>query len=174
MNLTKMLEGKSLKILNYFIDRPSREVTRGQVAKDIGLAKATAVKYFDLLVKKGILVEKEIGRNKLLKLNNDSILVRELKRLFILQQFDGFRIKNAEAYLFGSSARGEYLESSDIDLLIIGKVHRNEIIEKIEKIEKKIKRKINVQIFTPQDWSMMAKKDPAFYERVEKDKIKLS
>lgn len=38
---------------------------------------------------------------------------------------------------------------------------------------KKINKGIRVKIFSKQEWSLMAKKDPAFYERVEKDKVKL-
>ena len=43
------------------------------------------------------------------------------------------------------------------------------IIDKIKKLDNKIK----VGFFTPIKWSQMIREDPAFYERVEKDKIEV-
>ena len=80
---------------------------------------------------------------------------------------------NVNVYLYGSAARGEDVESSDIDLLLIGKLDKSTIVKELNKISKKIKKEIKFQIFSRQEWSLMARNDPAFYERVEKDKVKL-
>ena len=81
--------------------------------------------------------------------------------------------ENSEVYLYGSCARGDYSTDSDMDLLIIGKARRTEIIRDMESLERKMGRKISFNIFTDLEWSKMAKQDKAFYERVEKDKVRL-
>jgi len=72
-----------------------------------------------------------------------------------------------EIYLYGSEARGEGLEDSDLDILVIGR--ERAVINKIEAIDKRVK----VSFFTPLEWAKIARDDPAFYERVERDKIRL-
>jgi len=64
------------------------------------------------------------------------------------------------------------LEDSDIDLLVLGK-RSSEVIDALDKLGKKIDRKIKPTFYTELEWSQCARKDYAFYERVEKDKIRL-
>lgn len=78
-----------------------------------------------------------------------------------------------EIYLYGSCARGEERKDSDIDLLFIGKIKREKIINTIEKFSEKIGKSINFRIFSQIEWSMLQKKDKPFFERVEKDKIQI-
>jgi predicted nucleotidyltransferase len=83
------------------------------------------------------------------------------------------KTKNIEIYLYGSCARGENIGDSDIDLLIIGKIKRKDIVDDIERFSKKLGKDINFKIFSDIEWAMMLKKDKAYYNRVEKDKIRL-
>ncbi|MEW6222409.1 MAG: nucleotidyltransferase domain-containing protein [Candidatus Hadarchaeota archaeon] len=72
-----------------------------------------------------------------------------------------------EIYLYGSAARGEGFEDSDLDILVVGR--ERDVISEIGKIDKRIK----VSFFTPLEWAKVAREDPAFYERVLQDKIRL-
>ena len=81
-------------------------------------------------------------------------------------------IEGAEVYLFGSAARGEDTTDSDYDVLVIGKIPKQVLHDHISRL--KSKRQVKPVVFTPLEWSAMRTKDPAFYERVEKDKVKLS
>src|SRR3989344_5491615 len=82
------------------------------------------------------------------------------------------KIKNKiKISLYGSCASGEDSKESDIDLLIIGNIKRHDIIDEINRLSKKLNKKITIQIFNELEWANMEKKDKAFYERVEKDKI---
>ena len=66
----------------------------------------------------------------------------------------------------------QYFKDLDIDFqkqkkqIIIGNKKRNEVIDYIEKISKKIGKSINILIFSELEWSMMAKRDKPFFERV--------
>jgi len=165
---------KILTILHFFIMNPSIEISQTELIKKTKIAKATAVKWLDFLVKNSLLNYKKIGVTNLYRLNNENLIIKQLKIINTLTQLEDLnKLKNLEIYLYGSSARGEDIEKSDIDLLVIGNIKRNEIINSIDNLSKKISKKITFNIFSNIEWSMMQKKDRAYYERVEKDKIRL-
>ncbi len=168
---------KLLSLLIFFIRRPTMKAHQQDIKKEIKIAKATLIKWLNLLAKQGFIEFAEYGRTKIYSLKRENIIIKRLKVLDNLLLLSGIRETakkhDSSAYLFGSAARGEDAEDSDIDILLIGKVNREDIIRDINRISEKIKRNINVQIFSPMEWSQMAKKDKAFYERVEKDKVEL-
>jgi len=168
---------KIMDILSFFIRNPTKEFSQIELIKKTKIAKATLVKWLKLLVDENILHLKRIGVTNLYSLNNENMIIKQLKILFTLSDLGQLKQLSkkyeSELYIFGSSSRGENVEQSDIDLLIIGKPDKNNLLGEIKKISEKIKREINPQIFSNQEWAMMARKDPSFYERVEKDKVKL-
>jgi len=165
------------KILFFFLRRPSLQITQLELIKKVKLAKGTVIKWLDFLAEKEILKFVKFGRSKVYSLNKENTTVKNLKKIDNLSLIENIKktIKeyNLKAYLYGSAARGEDVEESDIDIIIIGRVKKEDIISEINKISEKIGRNIRIEVFTEQSWSEMARKDPAFYERVEKDKIKL-
>ncbi|MCK4521534.1 MAG: nucleotidyltransferase domain-containing protein [Nanoarchaeota archaeon] len=167
---------KIVNILSFFIKNSSAEISQTDLIKKTKIAKATAVKWMNFLVKNDFLNYKKVGVTNLYRLNNGNLIIKQLKiinTITQLQELNKLKDKNIEIYLYGSSSRGEDTEKSDIDILIIGGVKRNEIINLIDNISKKINKKISFNIFKNIEWSMMQKKDKAYYERVEKDKVRL-
>ena len=166
----------AMKVVFYLILHPSKELSQKDLIDGAGLSKATMAKNIPFLKKKEIVSVKKIGVTNLVRLNNENVLVKEIKRIKIISELGDLgrlKEKNLELYLYGSCARGEYVEESDVDLLIIGCINREDIINIVQGISKKIRRNISFKIFSSMEWARLSKKDPAFYERVEKDKIRL-
>jgi len=65
-----------------------------------------------------------------------------------LEKFNGI----SHAFIYGSFAKGEEKEDSDIDLLIIGEVNEDKLIEVISKLERRLQREINYAIFGKEDF----------------------
>ena len=174
MNLVNLGRRDLMMILNHFLDNP-KEISQTNLLKKTKLSKATVIKWVSFLEKEKFLNARRIGNTKLLELTDGPITkqFKILNALFKLRGIEKLRDKNVEIYLYGSAARGETHEESDIDILIIGNIKRNEIIDIIDIIQKKNNIKINFQIFTHIEWSKMLKNDKAYFERVEKDKIRL-
>lgn len=168
---------KLLQLLLFLIDNPSQEQTYTEIRKKTKLSKATLTKWLGFLEAKRFVFMRPIGTNKLYKINSDNSFLKQFKILFTLLSLASIakiaQKHDVGAYLFGSMARGEDTEKSDIDLLIIGKIKKEEIILEIQLCTKKLQKEVRLQIFTSLEWSKLAEKDPAFYERVEKDKIRL-
>jgi len=66
----------------------------------------------------------------------------------ILEKFNSI----SQAFIYGSFAKGEEKEGSDIDLLIIGEVNEDKLIEVISKLERKLQREINYTIYRKEDF----------------------
>ncbi|MEW6685625.1 MAG: nucleotidyltransferase domain-containing protein [Candidatus Edwardsbacteria bacterium] len=73
---------------------------------------------------------------------------------------------HAEIYLFGSFARGEIHEGSDIDLIIVGDF-KGRIFERIEEVLKLTDLPIEPLVYTPKEFQRM-KKTSIFLKEVIK------
>ncbi|MGQ9469497.1 MAG: nucleotidyltransferase domain-containing protein [Nitrososphaerales archaeon] len=60
------------------------------------------------------------------------------------------------ALLYGSFASGEETESSDIDLLLVGKVNEEEVLKVVSKVEKEVGREINYILWSDEELSNRA------------------
>lgn len=125
----------------------------------------------------GFLLKEKKGKMNFYKLDRENSLVKHFKIIFTLDSFlvrEIKKIEGVEIFLYGSFARGENVEESDFDILLISvREKQTRIISTLRNIGEKHGRNIRVVGFTRDEWIEMKKKDPAFYERVEKDKIRL-
>lgn len=141
-----------------------------EIEKMTKLAKLSVLKWTKDLGKNGILSKKNMGRSGIYSLNNSNPSAKLLK-IFYNVDYISSKISTISAeggvFLFGSFARGDNTENSDIDLLAVGK--NRDVIKKLKSMDSRIK----VSFFTPIEWSMAARKDKAFFDNVEKDKIRL-
>ncbi|MGM5483241.1 MAG: nucleotidyltransferase domain-containing protein [Nanobdellota archaeon] len=162
-------------IIKFFLDNPDIEISQIELLRKVRVAKGTGIKCLKKLVEYGMVGYKKLGVMHLYYLENEKPFVKQMKvlnNLLKLQELNSLK-EDVEIFLYGSCARGEEGKDSDIDLLIIGNIRRHKIINTIEKLSKKIGKSLNFRIFTQIEWSMLQKKDKPFYERVEKDKIRV-
>ncbi|MBL7198305.1 MAG: nucleotidyltransferase domain-containing protein [Candidatus Omnitrophica bacterium] len=79
-------------------------------------------------------------------------------------------IKIEAAFIYGSYAKNTDSAKSDIDLFIIGDPDENKLIEKINKLEKELKREINYNIYSKSDFEKKKKQKDAFIKDVLESK----
>jgi predicted nucleotidyltransferase len=123
--VTSSLDGPVLAALA----AAGRPLTVGQVAKEaargseIGIRRTLA-----RLVEQGIVRAETMGRNQVHELNRDHVAAAVAEALAGLRnelwsrmraELDGWRPRPLYACVFGSAARGDGDESSDIDLLLV-------------------------------------------------------
>lgn len=174
VKLSELLGKKStLLLLEYFTANPTKKSYLAKLAKEIKLSKVSIINALRSLKNSKFLLEERVGRTTLYSLNNGNPVARSLKILFtvsrILEYFKSFEGFGGEIYLYGSAARGENDEKSDIDILAIAD-KKGEIKPLIRKIEDE---GINILFLTQFEYSELYRKDRALYERMEKDKIRL-
>jgi|SRR5208283_2888793 len=171
VQIFELLEKKSTSIvLRYFLEHPSEETYAAQLGKKLKIARKSLFDALAVLQKSQLIELKMIGRTKQYFLKRDDVRVRQLKILYtisnLLPMLNG--LEGVEVYLYGSAARGEDTEKSDIDLLFIGQRPKGELLEKIQNEEN-----IKPIFLTFLEYSSLARKDKPFYERIEKDRIRL-
>lgn len=158
-------------ILGLFLMRPSAEMTVSHVIDKTKLAKAGAIRWAREMEKHGILISKIYGKSRLYMLNRSNPCAKLLVALhnidYVMSLVRKIEAHGAEIFLYGSFARGENEEDSDIDILVVGK--NREIIGRLKSLDDRVK----VSFYTPVEWSLSSRKNKAFYENVERDKIRL-
>jgi predicted nucleotidyltransferase len=159
----------AMALLDVFLSYPSEDFYAAEAGKAARVSKSSAVTWLAKLLAAGLLKGNPRGRMKLYILNGEHPVVKQLKTLrtmdWLYEKLKRAKV-SGEVYLFGSAARGEDDEKSDFDLLLISK-------KREEAATLKFDPRIRTVVFTQLEWEQMAKKDPAFFERVEKDKIKV-
>ncbi len=108
--------------MNFFLENPQKQVGLRELAKILRISPSTTKQYIDSFTKEELVIDKNIRNNKIVVLNNKNLIVKELKRLYILDKFKQLNIEKIidnPFYLYGSFSTGEYHKDSDIDLFVI-------------------------------------------------------
>jgi len=166
------------KVLHYFFNHPYDEIYLRELAKKANVSVFSAKKAIDELIKEKILIEIKRGKMRYVKANTSNLFFRHLKIAFSIKKIEEsglieYLIKNVPAIhsiiLFGSMARGEDDENSDVDLLVIGQRKKLDL----SKFEKKVGREIRAIIMRWGEWRIKAKEDKAFYIEITTNGIVL-
>ncbi|MDD3819189.1 MAG: nucleotidyltransferase domain-containing protein [Actinomycetota bacterium] len=106
----------------------------------------------------GLFLREDRGNQVYYYLNKSFPLFDELKSIIFKTSGVTQLLRNAlaslkdkdigYAFIYGSFAKKEEREDSNIDLLIIGEVNEDEMIKKINKLEKRLQREINYSIYS--------------------------
>jgi len=169
MKLTKNCE----KIIIFLGDYPKRKFFSKEIAEKLNISLGGTHNALKYLVKEKIIEIEQRGNMKFYQIDDENALVKQLKTALIIERLlplvDSIKENCKEIVLFGSAARGEQTENSDVDLFIL--THNPEDIKKgIVKYKEKIV--ISPVIKTPNQWGEMEIKEPEFYNEV-KQGIKL-
>ncbi|MBI3334379.1 nucleotidyltransferase domain-containing protein [Candidatus Pacearchaeota archaeon] len=163
-----MEERLFLKTIKYFLEKPYEETYLRELAKKLKISPFAAKKYASILLKENLITEERKGNLRYFKASTNNLFYKHLKiSLNIKRILDsgliGFIQDNIVAtssiILFGSVAKGEDNEKSDIDILIIGKDHNINFRD----FEKRLGRTINTHIMMWNEWKKDYKSNRAFY-----------
>lgn len=139
------------RIKEYFFVNPTAKLRVRQIEREIKVPLPSAIRYAKELEKQGILKSTIIAGVKLYSADRTSKTFLIEKKLFNIKSLYGsglvnFIIKecnNATIVVFGSYARGEDVEDSDIDLYI--ETSQKQI--DLKRFENELKRKIQIFIY---------------------------
>ncbi|MDI6903502.1 MAG: nucleotidyltransferase domain-containing protein [Methanocellales archaeon] len=165
--LEKLLTSKTrVKILELLILNADSEFYLRETAKRVGISPAYVKKELENLQELNLILQRKRGNMILFKINKNSPIFEELKSIFLKTESLGeFIRKNLRklgeikhALIYGSFAKGRESKESDIDLLVIGSVREEELIEVIREVEGKTGREINYIIWSGNEFREKANK----------------
>jgi DNA-binding transcriptional ArsR family regulator len=141
------------------------ELSVTDLAKRAGLAYPTVHREVARLVDAGILTERQVGRTRLIRANDESPLVGPLREILtvatgpvvVLAEELG-RIDGIEsAFLYGSFAARMLGDAGpaphDIDVMVLGEPDVDAVYEACTRVEAAVHRPVNPTILTPEEFA---------------------
>ena len=166
------------KVLLFLASHPYKEYYLREIAKNCSTVPSNAKRALDDLHKSSLITRVKKANLALFKANLNSITLKQIKICYALNDLvESGLVENVKQQLdatsimlFGSVAKGEDDENSDIDILVISKKPAK---LDLSNFEKKLGKRINLITFTFIEWQKKAKEDKPFYENVTLDGITL-
>jgi len=148
------------KILMRFFADESRKFYINEMARLVGTTQGTCRRELNKLADTGLLQSASEGNLQYYSINKRYPLHREFKAIIqktigieanirsALQSIEGICF----AFIFGSYAKGQFGQESDIDVVVIGQVKEQSLIQAFKEITKITGREINYHIYTEKEF----------------------
>lgn len=153
MHKMQHITEQELDILGYFYEERKGYVR--QVKKSVGLSEHTLLKYLSSLEKRKMVRSRKEGNMKMYEVNPKNELVKVFFSYFDVERLEALEYKRRKAvklfmesvtsmkmpywaFLFGSTAKGDYTAKSDIDIILIFDSINKHLIKKVEDCKKNI------------------------------------
>lgn len=167
------------KLIAYYFNHPGVELYLRELARAIDEDPANLLRELNMLKKSGVFSSVFRGKQRYFKLNKNYLFYNELKNITAKTVGAENEIKKSIGkvkgiklcFIYGSYANGREKADSDIDLLIVGdKIDTDLLVEKINKLEKKIGREINYRLFSIKDFQKALRGKNSFILNIIKKK----
>lgn len=168
MDIFQLTKSKTReKILQLFFSDPEKKYYLRELERLLKVTVGNIRRELIILEKTGLFKHEANGREVYYFLNKQASFFEDIKNLIsktigaegaLKKELSGIRgIKRA--FIFGSFAKKNELPASDIDLMVIGKVDENLLIDKISQLEKFLRREINYHLIDEDEWQKKRQSD---------------
>ncbi|MCK4463221.1 MAG: nucleotidyltransferase domain-containing protein [Candidatus Omnitrophica bacterium] len=179
MDITKIFKSKARQaIFRLYFTNPDKGFYLRELERELEIPVSMLRKELIALEKKGLFSSSKQGNLLYYNLNKEFPIYNELK--IIVFKTIGIQaalskillpLKGIEAaFIYGSYAKNADNAKSDIDLFIIGNPDEDALVEKINNLEKNLKREINYSIYSRNDFEKKKNQKDSFIEDVLKNK----
>lgn len=167
------------KLLDIFLNIPNARFYIRELERRINEEAKNTSRELQNLEILGLLISEKQGNQKYYSVNKDFFLYPELKGIIFkttgvlaLLKETLSKLKGIEAaFIYGSYATGKETESSDVDLIIIGKPYLTKLNEAISGLEEKLNREINYMCFDREEYEKRKKTKDAFILEILSEEI---
>jgi predicted nucleotidyltransferase len=164
------LKNSQGELLNLFFRDPEREFYLSEIGKTLNKPASYYQRYLDEYVTTGILLDERKGNLRFFHLNKKFPIYQELKSIISKTIGVEYQLNNLIkllselkcAFIFGSIAKHKENASSDIDLILIGPVNQDILINEIVRLELELGRDINYHIYEGNEVVEKIKKGNSF------------
>jgi predicted nucleotidyltransferase len=178
MDISKIFKSKTRKeLFRLYFTNPDDEYYLRELERVLNIPVSMIRKELNRLEEDGIFLSRKKGNTIYYLLNKSYPLFDELKSIVsktigvqgLLKEILN-RMKGIEfAFVYGSFAKHEETAKSDIDLFIVGKLDEARLLREINKLEGKLKRKINYSIFRGDEFKQKVEGKDSFIMDLHKN-----
>jgi len=166
------------ELLTLYFSNPNKKYYLRELERILNFSVGNIRRELIKLESTGLFLSESKGNLVYYCLNKSYPLFKELKSIIFKTSGASKMLQNIlvkfkdidRAFIYGSFAKGEEREDSDIDLLIIGEVNEDKLIEEIGKLERKLQREINYAIYEKEDFKKKKKEGNSFILDILKGK----
>ena len=167
-------------LLSTFFNNPESEYYTRQLASVLGISVGTIHREVKQLVSCGMFNVKNVGNIKLYSLNKQSPIYEEIKQIIYKTEGAIKLVRDAisdtegvkAAFIYGSFAKGDERQDSDIDVFVIGDgIDENKLVVNISALEKKLFKEINYTCYTEAEYKKEKNKNSFIIEIMKGKKI---
>ncbi|WP_445150542.1 nucleotidyltransferase domain-containing protein [Baekduia sp. Peel2402] len=169
-----------LQLLALLLLQPGREWTLQELAEAVGAPVSSVHRELDRAIAMGIVERDDTSRPHLYEAAVESPLTSPVTRMLALTVGVEPRLREALAdlpidlaLLHGSWVTGPLRPSSDIDLLVVGKVDLQTLRRRTRPIAKQAGRRIDIALFTSEEFRKMARERASFARHLTEDETTL-
>ena len=149
-------------VLSILYGRVGKSFYLRQLARLADIALGPVQREIRQLVEAGLVSKKTIGTQTLYSANRESPVFREIKGLVtktvgmhdvLVEALSPLRDEINLAFVYGSIARSREREHSDVDVMVVGNVDFDVIVEKLRDAEETLNREINPTVYSIREFS---------------------
>ena len=151
-------------LLTWLYLRPGEEFTLSDLSRRLGVSGGSLHAEVERLVAAGLIIDRRVGRNRMIQANTATRTVRALTELLTVTY--GPQVVIAEEFadlpgvelvlIYGSWARrfrGEVgREPADVDVMVVGSVDRDSVYEAAERAERRLELPVNTTVRSVAAW----------------------
>lgn len=164
-----LLSTAAQKVWDFLCRNPQQAFFSSEVAHRTLLSKGGVNQILRTMAGQGLLQTEKKGRMIFYRVDPKSPLIKQFKvlRNVTLAEELTKKIKpfSEKIILFGSCARGEDTPESDLDIFVVSR-EKDKARELVAPAKEK--RKVQLVIKTPQEFIVLDKKEPVFYEEIQR------
>jgi hypothetical protein len=163
-------------VLEFFLLNPDSRIHINELSRRLQIGSQTAQQFCKSYLKDGLLNLRKIGNIHQYSLNEKDARARALK-LFIgsylvadPKYLEPFLKKNKNILsisIYGSFAKGDYGDKSDLDILVITSDDRNPDTKVLCGIEHKLGREVGISVIPIDRWREMERKKKNFFHSIK-------
>lgn len=165
-------------LLKLFFTNPERRFYTREIAKITGEPLNAVRRELGYLEKAGLLKSHKEGNLKYSEVVKEFPFYLELKKIIYstvaLGDYLRDSLKDSEsielAFIYGSVARNQETEKSDIDLFVVGEIEEEELHGLVSDIEKGIGREVNYTLMSKKEFNERRDRGEPFLKRVIRER----
>lgn len=171
------------RVLGTTLSHPERSFTLQELLRRADAGRGSAQKQIDRLVDVGVLMEEpRRGRQRSIRANTAFFLYPELRSIAlktfgliepVREALQAHADRIDEAFIFGSVVKGTDTATSDIDVMIVGTVPPLDLFEASSRLQQKLGRVVQFNVYEPQEWRHLVKEDPVVSQIVQGPRLEV-
>jgi predicted nucleotidyltransferase len=150
------------RVLALIFCHPERSFYMSEIVRNVRSGVGAVERELSKLERSGLVSIERIGNQKHYRANRAAPIFDDLRGLVektvglaepIKKALEPYAESIKSAFVYGSVAKGADTARSDIDLLVIGdELNYSDLYTAAQKVERKLRRKVNPLFLSPHDW----------------------